>query len=264
MGCGDASIGRRVRLTATAVLCGAAVLAAPSGLLAQARGARAGGPPQAPPTPRAAAPVDLTGYWVSVVTEDWRYRMVMPAKGDYQGVPLTPAARTIADGWDLAKEEASGERCKAYGAPALLRVPGRLHITWPDEQTLRLETDAGQQTRDFHFGNWKAPAGPRTLQGDSVAEWEGGGRGTTDGSLKVTTTNLKAGFLRKNGVPYSENASLTEYYEVITQPDGSPLLVVTIATTDPEYLRVPFVISSQFKKEPNNAKWKPAPCSASW
>jgi hypothetical protein len=80
----------------------------------------------------------------------------------------------------------------------------------------------------------------------------------------VTTTNLKAGFLRKNGVPYSENATLTEYYELITQPDGSPLMVVTIVTTDPAYLRVPFVISSQFKKEATDAKWKPSECSVTW
>ena len=246
----------------TSIVLMIAALAMPATALAQ-RG-RGAGPGAAPQTPRAAAAVDLTGYWVSVVTEDWRYRMVTPAQGDYQGVPLTPAARKIADSWDPAKEAASGELCKAYGAPAILRVPGRLHITWQDDQTLKLETDAGQQTRLFHFGGWKSPGGPKTLQGDSVAEWEGGGRGVTDGSMKVTTTNLKAGFLRKNGVPYSENASVTEYYEVVAQPDGSPLLVVTISTTDPEYLRAPFVISSQFKKEPNDAKWKPSPCSATW
>jgi len=239
-----------------------AALAVPSAALAQrGRGAGAGAAPQ---TPRAAAAIDLTGYWVAVVTEDWRYRMVTPAQGDYQGVPLTPAARKIADSWDPAKEAASGDLCKAYGAPAILRVPGRLHITWQDDTTLKLETDAGQQTRLFHFGNWKSPGGPKTLQGDSVAEWEGGGRGATDGAMKVTTTNLKAGFLRKNGVPYSENTSVTEYYEVVAQPDGSPLLMVTISTTDPEYLRTPFVISSQFKKEPNEAKWKPSACSATW
>ena len=200
-----------------------------------------------------------------MVTEDWRYRMVTPARGDYQGVPMTPAARAIADAWDPAKEEASGDLCKSYGAPALLRVPGRLHITWQDDQTLRMDADAGKQTRIFHFGDWKAPAGPRTIQGDSVAEWQaGGGRGATDGTLQVTTSNLKAGFLRKNGVPYSDNAGLKEYYEVITQPDGSPLLVVTIVTTDPEYLRQPFVISSHFKKEPGDAKWSPTACSATW
>jgi len=230
---------------------------------AQGRGGR-GGAPVAPQTPKAAAAIDVTGYWVSVVTEDWRYRMVTPTKGDYQGVPMTPAARAIADTWDPAKEEASGDVCKSYGAPTLLRVPGRLHITWQDDQTLRMDSDAGKQTRTFHFGDWKAPAGPHTIQGDSVAAWVGGGRGGTDGTLQVTTTNLKAGFLRKNGVPYSENASLVEYYELITQPDGSPLLVVTIMTTDPMYLRQPFVISSQFKKEPGDAKWKPSDCSATW
>jgi hypothetical protein len=241
----------------------AVVLAAHATVWAQGRGR--GGAAAPPQTAKAAALIDLTGYWVSVVTEDWRYRMVTPARGDYQGVPMTPAARAIADAWDPAKEEASAELCKSYGAPALLRVPGRLHITWQDDQTLRMDADAGKQTRIFHFGDWKAPAGPHTIQGDSVAEWQaGGGRGATDGTLQVTTSNLKAGFLRKNGVPYSENAGLKEYYEVITQPDGSPLLVVTIVTTDPEYLRQPFVISSHFKKEPGDAKWSATACSATW
>jgi hypothetical protein len=186
-----------------------AVLAMHAAAFAQGRGR--GGAPAPPQTAKAAAPIDLAGYWVSVVTEDWRYRMVMPTKGDYQGVPMTPEARKIADTWDPAKEEASGELCKAYGAPAILRVPGRLHMTWQDDQTLRLDTDAGKQTRIFHFGNWSAPAaGPDTIQGDSVAAGDGGGRGATDGAHKGTTTNLKPGFLRKNGVPYSDHASLTE------------------------------------------------------
>ena len=240
-----------------------AVLALQGSAFAQGRGR--GAAPAPPQAPKAAAPIDLTGYWVSVVTEDWRYRMVTPARGDYQGVPMTPDARKIADAWDPAKEEASGELCKSYGAPAILRVPGRLHIVWQDDQTLRMDTDAGKQTRTFHFGAWKAAAGaPHTIQGDSLAAWEGGGRGTTDGAMKVTTTNLKAGFLRKNGVPYSENTTVTEYYELIAMPDGAPLLVVTIGTTDPTYLRQPFVITSQFKKEPSDAKWRPTECSATW
>ncbi len=132
-----------------------AVTAAMSqGLYAQGRGGgRGGGPPQ---TAKAGAALDLTGYWVSVVTEDWRYRMVTPAPGDYNGVPMTPAAVKIADAWDPAKDEASGDQCKSYGAPTILRVPGRLHITWQDDQTLKMETDAGKQTRTFHFGDWKA------------------------------------------------------------------------------------------------------------
>ncbi len=231
-----------------------------------------GGPPQSPQT---TAPVDLTGYWVSVVNEDWRFRMVMPPPGDYQGVPMTPAAVKVADAWDPAKDEAAGDQCKAYGAPALLRVPGHLHFTWPDERTLRLDTDAGMQIRLFHFGDWKPPAGPPTLQGDSVAVWEfprGRGNAEADsnvppqgrGSLKVTTSHLKAGYLRKNGVPYSENAALAEYYDMLKERNGDVMLVVTIVTTDPQYLREPFIITSHFKKQANDAGWKPTPCSSRW
>lgn len=239
-------------------------LIAQTALYAQGRGGR-GGPPQAP---KAAAPIDLTGYWVSIVTEDWRYRMVTPAPGDYQGVPMTPAAIRIADAWDPAKDEASGDQCKSYGAPAILRVPERLHIEWQDDNTLKMETDAGKQTRIFHFGDWKAPEAPATLQGNSVAEWEvqrEGGRGrAVGGSLKVTTTHLKAGYLRKNGVPYSENASLVEYYDLVKERNGDQLMVVTITTTDPTYLRTPFIISSHFKKQAGNSGWKPSECSARW
>jgi len=234
------------------------------GLYAQGRGGRGGGAPQAQ-NGKAAAPFDLTGYWVSIITEDWRYRMVTPTLGDYQGVPMTPEAVKIANAWDPAKEEASGDVCKSYGAPALLRVPGRIHITWLDDQTMKLEMDAGKQTRLFHFGDWKATAGPPSLQGDSTAEWQrGGGRGATDGSMKVTTSNLKAGFLRKNGVPYSDKTSLLEYFDLIKEPDGTPMIVVTVSATDPTYLRQPFVITSQFKKEPSDAGWKPTECSARW
>ena len=227
-----------------------------------------GGPP---PTPKAAAPIDLTGYWVSIVTEDWRYRMVTPAPGDYQGVPMTAASRKIADAWDPEKEAASGDPCKSYGAPAILRVPERLHITWTDDQTLQLDTDAGKQTRIFHFGDWKAPDGPHTLQGDSVAQWEfqragggfGGGR-PVGGSLKVTTSHLKAGFLRKNGVPYSDNTSVAEYYDLVKERNGDVLLVATIVVTDPFYLREPMIVSSHFKKQTSDAGWKPSDCTSKW
>ena len=242
-------------------------------LEAQRGGGGRGGPAQ---SAQAAAPVDLTGYWVSIVNEDWRYRMVMPAPGDYQGVPMTAEARRVADAWNPAKDEASGDECKAYGAPALLRVPEHLHIAWQDAQTLRLDTDAGKQTRLFHFGDWKAPTGPPALQGDSVAMWEvpARGRGAAPpdpnappqgkGSLKVTTTHLKPGYLRKNGVPYSENAVLTENYDMIKEHNGDIMLVVTIVTTDPQYLREPFIITSHFKKQASDSGWNPTPCSAKW
>jgi hypothetical protein len=248
-------------------------MAAAMPLAAQPPAGGRGGPP---PTPKAMVPPELTGYWVSVVDEDWRFRMVLPAPGDYMGVPMTVESRKVADAWDPAKDEAAGELCKAYGAPALLRQPGHLHITWQDDQTMRLDTDAGTQTRLFHFGNWKAPAGPATLQGDSVAAWElprsGGGRGGSGadvapqgkGSLRVTTTHFKAGYLRKNGVPFSENAGLTENYDMIKERNGDLMLVVTTVVTDPQYLREPFIVTSHFKKQDSDAGWKPTPCFTRW
>src|ERR1700704_1095378 len=76
------------------------------------------------------APVDLTGYWVSIVTEDWRYRMVTPVKSDYPSIPLNPEGRKVADAWDPAKDEGAGNQCKSYGIGNIMRQPGRVHITW--------------------------------------------------------------------------------------------------------------------------------------
>jgi len=244
----------------------ALLIALPGGLWAQAG---RGGPPPPPLTPKANAPEDLTGYWVAIVTEDWRFRMVTPAKGDYASVPLNPEGRKVADTWDPAKDEAAHEQCKSYGAPAIMRVPGRLHITWPDENTLKVETDAGTQTRIFHFGG-KAPDNEApSLQGYSVASWEGPppGRGAPRGpmkagSLKVVTSHLKPGYLRKNGVPYSANAMLTEYYSRTNESNGDSWLIVTTIVDDPMYLQQPFITSTHFKLQPNANGWMPSACEA--
>ena len=250
-----------------------------------------------PSTPHAIAPIDLTGYWVSVVTEDWRYRMVTPPKGDFASVPLNAEGRKVVDQWDPAKDEASGNQCKAYGVANIMRVPGRLHITWPDDNTLKIDTDAGTQSRLLHFGAAAPPSGEAGWQGYSAAQWEfagpaqrgggggGGGRavitiggvvqggGDTGGrgrgaaalrggSLKVVTTHMKAGYLRKNGVPYSENTVVTEYFDRHNEPNGDQWFTVTTIVDDPRYLDQPFVTSTHFKKEPDAAKWHPSACSA--
>ncbi len=231
-------------------------------IMAAAIGAAAAGPvvsaqrigaAQPPTTPRASAAIDLAGYWVSVVTEDWLWRMVTPRKGDYSSVPMTPEARKVADTWDVSKDGS----CMAYGAAGLMRIPTRLHVTWESDTVLNIETDAGMQTRRLEF-NKPPRLGPRSPQGVSVAEWErGAGPG---GSLKVTTTNMTSGWVRKNGVPYSENAVMTEYYDRFTTHSGEVWFTLTTIVDDPKYFTQPFITGTRFKKEPDGAKWSPSPC----
>jgi hypothetical protein len=206
------------------------------------------------------APIDLTGYWVAYVTENWRYRMVTPAKGEYRRIPSSRAALPIINAWDPAADERSGNQCKSYGAGAIMSVPGRLHITWQDADTLRIDTDAGMQTRLFRFSPG-ATSSPRSWQGESAATWEPASGG---GSLRVVTSNLRAGYLRKNGVPYSEQTTVTEHFDAAPLADGGRLLLVTTIVEDPVYLNGPYVVSPHFKKERDGSKWDPTPCSSTW
>lgn len=263
------------------VLCLAVVAAL--ALTAGGLEAQRGNPQPTPQTPRAAAPIDLTGNWVSIVTQDWRWRMVTPAKGDYRGIPTTAEARKVAEAWDPAKDEAAGEQCKSYGAPAILSVPGRLRISWEDDRTLKVETDAGMQTRLLRFGEPQGARRTASWQGDSVAEWQMSRANVPlalrpaerapgveppavprSGSLRVVTRNLRPGYLRKNGVPYSGDAVLTEYWEVFKRPNGDQWLTVTTIVEDPRYLREARRFAYPFRKEPDGSKWDPTPCSSRW
>jgi len=237
--------------TAAIALIAAVVAASPP--LTHAQAAAGGQPPAA----RASAPIDLTGYWVSVVTEDWRYRMVTPPRGDYGRLPVTREALRLLNAWNPAADQAAGEACKSYGAAAIMRVPGRFRITWQDDNTLRVDSDAGMQTRLFRFTSTPPVRADRSWQGTSVARWDAR-------SLTVETRNMRAGYLRKNGVPYSENSTLTEYFDVAPHPGGSQLLVVTAVVVDPQYLELPYIVSTNFKKEADGSGWDPTPCSATW
>jgi hypothetical protein len=237
-------------------------------------------------SPKAAAPIDLTGYWVSLITEDWRTRMLTAPKGDYYSIPLNSEGRKLADTWDFAKDLAAGRQCMSYGAPGIMRVPERLHITWENDTVLKLETDAGKQTRLFSFSTIRPANAAPAMQGISLAQWQtpqitrsytsklsaqdpntpgfpgiGNTRTATPdtrklgGTLKVVTTNLRPGYLRNNGVPYSANTALTEYYDL-----HGEYLVVTQIVEDPQYLDVPWVTSNHFKREPDGSKWDPRSC----
>ena len=259
---------------------------------------RGGGPPAAARTARTAAPVDLTGTWVSVVSEDWRWRMVTPLKNDVASVPVNGAGRKGATGWNLEADNAANLQCKAFGVGGIMRQPERIRISWQDDNTLKLEFDAGTQTRLLNFDRTKTAAAEKTWQGFSLAEWQGpglraveappgpgagaeapvvpggGGRGLRGGppptsrgavslgaSIKVVTTGQREGYLRKNGVPYSERAVFTEYFNRLPTTDGIDLLLVTSVTEDPVYLSQPFYTSSHFKKEADDSKWSATPCA---
>ena len=188
--------------------------------------------------------------------------------------------------WDPAKDEAEGNACKAYGAPGIMRQPTHLHITWQDDNTLKIEADYGTQTRLLPFrsaaGPWTAgfrqrdvfstaaakvepPAGLEpSWQGYSIASWTimgGSGNFERGGSLKVVTTHLKPGYYWKNGMPYTGNAALTEYFRVMALPDRSQWIRFTQIVDDPEYLTQPWIVNYAFKKLPDGSKWNPTPCS---
>jgi hypothetical protein len=166
-------------------------------------------------------------------------------------------------------------------------MPGRMRISWQDDTTLKVDYDAGTQTRLLKFGEPAATKGPKTWQGNSAATWQfaggatnvdrngipngpspggGGRRGggaapVRGGSLYVVTSNFRDGYLRKNGVPYSENATITEYFDKVgPEPNGDVVLLVRTVVEDPKYLQVPFITSTHFKLEKDGAKWNPSPC----
>jgi hypothetical protein len=228
------------------------------------RGAGGRGGRGGPANAREGAAIDLTGYWVSVIAEDWKFRMVTPKKGVYDSLMLNAEGRRVADTWDPARDEAAGEQCRAYGAANLMRIPGRVHITWQDDNTLRLDTDAGTQTRLFVFGTAPASAEP-SWQGQSTAEWQyaPAARGAVrTGNLKVMTTNLRGGYVRRNGAPYSAKTAMTEYYDLNAMPNGDRWFTVTTKVDDPVYSRGPYLTTTDFKKLPDASGWNPTTCSA--
>jgi hypothetical protein len=262
---------------------------------------------------RPGSPVDFTGTWASVVTEDWQWRFVTPIVGDYTGVPMNSVADKLARAWNPEADVKAGDQCKGFGAAAINRLPTRMQISWTNDTTMKLDWDLGTQTRLVHFDKSVAPGAP-SLQGHAIGEWidvpaaggrggggggaaaappapaaagrgaaapaaagapapaaaapAAGGRGGRTGGapapraggLKITTTNLKPQYLRQNGVPVSDKAIITEYFDIVPAPDGSQWLVVKTSVDDPAYLNGWYIVSSQFKKEADASKWSPTPC----
>ncbi len=256
-----------------------AIFGAALSVSAFAQGGRGGD--QAPRTGKSVAPIDITGYWVSEIVDEWRFR-VTPQKGDIAYLPLNAEARKVAQAWDPTKDEADGKACKAYGAVGVMQRPGRMHITWQDDNTLKVELDTGTQTRLLHFGAAPADKGAPSWQGYSTAQWVApgnvliftgdtfvpalGGRGRgpagppKTATLRVNTTNMLPGYIRKNGVPYSDKAVLTEHFNLLTGQQNEPYLIMTAFVEDPTYLNQPFIRTYTWKKVPDNTGWDPTPC----
>lgn len=252
---------RRSACILNSAFCISIALLCTAPLEAQRGGAGRGGPAA---SPRDSAALDLTGYWVSVITEDWKYRMVTPKNGVFDSLPLNGEGRKVGLSWDPAKDEAAGEACRAYTAANVMRLPGRIHVTWRDATTLQIETDAGAQTRLLNFGAGTPPAQPG-WQGYSVAQWEyaPAARGAPrNGNLRVVTTNLRAGYVRKNGAPHSDKAVVTEYYDLNSIPNGDTWLTITTKVEDPVYFSRAYITTTDFKKLPGAAGWNPTPCTA--
>jgi hypothetical protein len=243
--------------------------------------------PKGPANAKQAAQIDLTGQWVAVVSEDWVYRMVVAPKGDAGSIPVNDEAKKVANEWTPG----TAPSCKAYGGAGIMRMPTRMRIAWQDDNTLKMDFDAGTQTRVLRFNSGVPPLGyassepPSTfkappqniapsLSGYSVAAWhkQGQSRGlgfggppiqpNQQGSLAVLTTHMTDGYLQSNGIPYSSGAEMREFFNVVTLPDNSEWLIVTSVIDDPKYLATPFVTSTQFKRERGaEAKWRPTTCS---
>lgn len=238
-----------------------------------------------PPSARDQAPWDPSGYWVSLITQNWRHRMVVVGPGDYIGVPINAEAKKVADAWNPAK--AAGKECEAHGGGIVMDLPERLHISWQDANDLRVDTDTAMQTRMLHFLPTRggAPGGVQaaptsrpptamapTRQGYSVARWvlPGGGQRfgpagraphSHYGSIEVTTDHLLPGLLRTNGIPYSAGAKKTEWWDLRKEATGEQWLVISTTLVDPQYLTKPYVYDPIFQKEADGAKWDPTACS---
>ncbi len=255
---------RAICSTGFRYLLASAIALCPSVLLAQNLGP--GRLQRSPPS----WATQLSGYWVSLISQNWRMRMVTPAKGDYAGIPLTAAAAEVADAWDPAKDTANRQQCRSYGAAAIMIRPERLHIVWQDQQTLVMDIDSGMQHRVLYVGGSAPPDAQLSWQGYSSAQCVS--RATAGfvqtppdaQNLQVTTTRMLPGYLRQNGIPYSDKAVLTENYDLDGVSDSELYLVVTTSVTDPTYLDYPLVLSAVFQKQASDAGWHPTPCSSIW
>jgi len=186
--------------------------------------------------------LDLSGNWAPAIHEDFPERIPGPELVNYLGLPITEGARMFAESWDASRLTLPEHQCQVHVAPYIYRGPLNLHI-WEekDPQSQRVIAiknyiSTYEQTRTIwmdgrpHPSQWAA----HTWMGFSTGKWEGN-------MLTVYTTHIKQGWLRRNGLPESDQATLIEHFI----RHGEVLTHVSIVT-DPVYLTEPLIKTQNF------------------
>jgi hypothetical protein len=185
------------------------------------------------------AQVNLVGYYNPIFDEDFVERIPGPDVGDYAGLPINDAARTRANTWDASLLTLPEHQCKPHPSTYGFRGVGQLRI-WEDRDP------ATQRLVKIHSPHPPELA-PHTWQGFSTGRFEGD-------VLVVRTTHLKAGWIRRNGLPLSDRATMTERFF-----RHGDLLTHVMMIEDPVYLAEPLVKSNGFLLIPNGTM-EPYPC----
>jgi glyoxylase-like metal-dependent hydrolase (beta-lactamase superfamily II) len=203
----------------------------------------------------ALAQVDLTGMWAPIFHEDQIERIPGPDVGDYAGLPINDAMRLRADSWDASLLTLPEHQCKPHPSTYGFRGVGNLRISAEvNEKTqsiIKLHTHIQwqEQKRDIWLDGRPHPPdyAAHTWQGFSTAQWEGN-------VLVVKTTHLKAGWIRRNGLLITDQATMTERFI----RHGNYLTHVYMIE-DPNYLTEPLIKTSGFQLVQNPAM-QPYPC----
>ena len=187
------------------------------------------------------AQVDLSGVWNNQLHEDWPDRLFGPELGDYTGIPLNAAARARAEAWDASLITLPEYQCRVHPsdyAPSFadIRIWEEIdkdtqnlvaihihHFAWGTERTIWM--DGRPHPPDYAL---------HTSMGFSTGKWDGD-------ILTVTTTHLKEGWIRRNGVPRSDRAVVSEHFI----RHGDHLTWVTVIK-DPAYLTETMIRSRDY------------------
>jgi glyoxylase-like metal-dependent hydrolase (beta-lactamase superfamily II) len=191
---------------------------------------------------RSFAQVNFVGEWMGKYHEDFLDRVPGEEPGDFSGLPINEAARMFGDSWDVTRHSVLEHQCAPYTLPYMFFGPNQFRI-WEEHNldtqelvAIRMYLGTYQQQRTIWMDGRPHPPeyAPHTFMGFSTGEWHGD-------ILTITTTHIKAGFFRRDGMPASDRTTVVEYWI----RHGNLMSQVTIAT-DPVYLTEPYIRSQEF------------------